>query len=309
MGQDDFDFDRYNRTSFCGLEASLPNSYCNAMLQILYYTEKFRVLMLNHTCENRENCVCCELSFLFHMMDISPPGLPVQSGNFLRAMRTIPEASALGLIFTDLYGVFQTNVPRLIQSWNRFILHNVSLQTQDQTKTSPSGSFDVSNIRWSRVGGAPSVAPPSSSTSNTAGSISPTKTRSSNNSGGSETASGIDPALLDPDNLAKDAEDEDKNENTKEDDEPPPTTIHEIFNAMYGMRQEKLNVCSRCKTVVTKEDNLLLCNLIYPEHSKERNTFAKIVASSMCNESMTQAWCDGCKKYQVRRLVEFLFPY
>ena len=127
MGSDDFDFDRYNRTGFCGLEASLPNSYSNAMLQILYYTEKLRILLLNHTC-SRENCICWELSFLFHMMDISP-GMPCQSSNFLRALRTIAEASALGLVFVEQSTVWKSNVPRLVQSWNRFILQQINAQS------------------------------------------------------------------------------------------------------------------------------------------------------------------------------------
>ena len=130
MGSDDFDFDRYNRTGFCGLEASLPNSYSNAMLQILYYTEKLRILLLNHTC-SRENCICCELSFLFHMMDISP-GMPCQSSNFLRALRTIAEASALGLVFADQAKVWKSNVPRLVQSWNRFILQQIHAQSSEK---------------------------------------------------------------------------------------------------------------------------------------------------------------------------------
>ena len=139
MGTDDFDFDRYNRTGFCGLEASLPNAYCNAMLQILYFNEKLRIVLLNHTC-SRENCICCELSFLFHMMDISP-GMPCQSANFLRALRTIPEASALGLIFTESNAVWGCNVPRLVQSWNRFILQQIYVQI------SPSaGKYSVSEL-------------------------------------------------------------------------------------------------------------------------------------------------------------------
>lgn len=34
MGAEDFDYNFYNRSSFSGLESTLPNSYCNSMLQV-----------------------------------------------------------------------------------------------------------------------------------------------------------------------------------------------------------------------------------------------------------------------------------
>lgn len=66
-------------------------------LQVLYFTDCLREVILAHSCSD-EFCVCCELSFLFHMLK---SGSPCHSGNLLRALRSAKEASALRLILSD----------------------------------------------------------------------------------------------------------------------------------------------------------------------------------------------------------------
>lgn len=86
-----FDFSSYNKTNFTGLDNLLPNSYCNPVLQLLYFIPVLRNHFVYHLCE-RENCLSCELGFLFHMLD-NAKGATAEPRNFLRALRTNAEGN------------------------------------------------------------------------------------------------------------------------------------------------------------------------------------------------------------------------
>lgn len=123
-GMDGFDFVRYNATGLPGLENKDSRSYTNPVLQLLYYTPEFRYQLLDHYCLN-DGCLCCELSFLFHMMDQSRMNFSqfpcCQSKNFLNAFGQASEVTALGLL-----NIEGRDAAGRIESFYRFLLNHVN---------------------------------------------------------------------------------------------------------------------------------------------------------------------------------------
>ncbi|KAJ3219092.1 poly(A)-specific ribonuclease [Dinochytrium kinnereticum] len=125
FGIEDFDFGFYNKTVYGGLETDISNSYCNAILQTLFFCQPISKLAKFHIKTDcpKEFCLCCELGFLFRMLEDSQ-GANCQATNFLRAFANIPQASALGLFDTDSFNS-RASYATLIQSFNRFILEQM----------------------------------------------------------------------------------------------------------------------------------------------------------------------------------------
>lgn len=64
------------------------------MLQMLHFTLPLRKIAISHIgmdCQ-KENCLCCELGFLFRMLE-DANGQNCQATNFLRAFSTIPQGT------------------------------------------------------------------------------------------------------------------------------------------------------------------------------------------------------------------------
>ena len=129
LGIDDFDFAHYNRTGFSGLEIHIPNAYCNAMLQVLYFLNPVRIASQRYWSDSEFDLIS-ELGFLFHMLD-QKPGRNCQASNFLRSFRTIPQASMLGLILNDDDQGANPSLQTLIQDWHRFMLMQIEYHTRD----------------------------------------------------------------------------------------------------------------------------------------------------------------------------------
>ncbi|TPX39823.1 hypothetical protein SeMB42_g03619 [Synchytrium endobioticum] len=122
FGVEDFDFAFYNKTLYSGLETHIQSSYCNSIIQVLFFNRIFREIAKAHIrlpC-SKEFCLTCELGFLFRMLE-DGRGVNCQASNFLRAFATTPQAAGLGLLEPDVVTT-PVSYSSMIQSCNRFIL-------------------------------------------------------------------------------------------------------------------------------------------------------------------------------------------
>ena len=134
---EEFDFGRYNRTRLLGFTNDLANCYVNPVLQMLHFVPELRSkVLMGHAC-GREFCLTCELGFLSHMLSQPPTigagshsssSMTCQPLNFLRTLRQVKEAAALGLIEgkdVELDTRLDQSYARRIQAFQRFILEQL----------------------------------------------------------------------------------------------------------------------------------------------------------------------------------------
>ena len=140
FGIEGFDFGKYNRTKFAGLENTQPNTFLNPLLQLLYFVPALHHALKGHY-SGIDSCLSDELGFLFHMLDqaqtMPQKSKSVEPLNFLRYFRCLPEAAALGLLEPTKLGL-----ARRIGSCTRFLLEHVNKELKTtsakcaETKTS-----------------------------------------------------------------------------------------------------------------------------------------------------------------------------
>ncbi|KAF9415411.1 hypothetical protein HW555_006938 [Spodoptera exigua] len=295
------ELEKLNRTGLPGLETTLPNSYCNSMLQVLYYTLPVKATLLAHTCA-KEFCLSCELGFLFRMLDTSG-GAPCQANNFLRAFRTVPEAAALGLILPDRGPDSRVDLVALIQSWNRFILHQIHyeiLETRKKEKAlivnSPPKPVRMPALNVKRPVPQPNQV----------------------NGQFSEEYQYTELEFLGPATEFECTEELREEGWTAREDgagdaDSVPVDNHELPNNQQADREEseisqlfaigrhQLNRCMKCNKEEGRESVVLACALQYPTAVREgpepRGGFLELIRASLAARRSTPAWCEHCSRF------------
>lgn len=285
QGMIEFDFEQFNKTKFSGLENLLPNAYCNAMLQVLYFMVPLRNSLLLHTCA-KEFCLSCELGFLFHMLKNNHSRLPCQASNFLRSFRTVPEVSALGLVISDRNANRTINLVRLIQNWNRFMLHQMHYELMESRRRN---SKTIENVELSGL---------ITSVSKRLDDVTLTDDEGSKNGFGDTEESNVEFEKYEFLNSVK-------TEATNGDSNLEITDVSSLF----GINQKIIHRCLKCNDTKLKNNVILVCNLLYPiSNNNETGDFMKLLKDSLFVEKTLSAWCDTCKLVELfKKCIYFIF--
>ncbi|XP_037294341.1 PAN2-PAN3 deadenylation complex catalytic subunit PAN2 isoform X2 [Manduca sexta] len=292
-GPNDAEFENCNKTGMPGLEATLSNSYCNPMLQVLYYTPPVKATLLAHTCA-KEFCLSCELGFLFRMLDTSC-GAPCAAANFLRAFRTVPEAAALGLILPDRGPAAGADLLPLIQSWNRFILHQIHyeiLETKKKEKELALLANSPPKTPRAKSRSAPQVNGQYSDEYQFTELefLGPTEF---------ECADGGDELWQGRNDGANDGEPVQNHDNHELNNQHASREESEI-SRLFAIGRHQLNRCLKCNKEEGRESAALACALQYPggaAGAEARWVFLELVRASLSARRSTPAWCDHCERF------------
>ncbi|XP_013144008.1 PREDICTED: PAB-dependent poly(A)-specific ribonuclease subunit PAN2 isoform X2 [Papilio polytes] len=293
------ELESYNKTKLPGLEATIPNSYCNPMLQVLYYIPPLKATLLAHTCA-KEFCLSCELGFLFRMLDTSN-GVACQANNFLRAFRTVPEAAALGLILTDTTDS-RPDLMALIQSWIRFILHQIHseiLETRKKdkelAKLSKSSPPKVCRVNAAKMQAVLNGPYKEAFQFTKLEFVSAVDTNKEDNEDSSkltkEVKNGIELKLNEtfPKNVCVEREESE-------------------ISQLFAIGRHQMNRCLKCNKEEERESVTLACLLQYGECRAGGaggaggtvgvcGGFADLVQASLSARRSTPAWCDTCSRF------------
>ncbi|CAG4940821.1 unnamed protein product [Parnassius apollo] len=300
------ELETYNKTKLPGLEATIPNSYCNPMLQVLYYISPLKAMLLAHTCA-KEFCLSCELGFLFRMLDTSG-GAACQANNFLRAFRTVPEAAALGLILTDRADT-RPDLLALIQSWNRFILHQIHYEILETRKK------EKELAMLSQNSSPPKVVRVNANTVQMGINgqyreeyqyteiefMGPTTEYSKD-----ERQEEDGWKLTEEGNCASEQVQNNDQELSSKHAEREESEISQLF----AIGRHQLNRCLKCNKEEERESVVLACALQYPGGAGgagggaggaggagEARGFVELVRASLAARRSTPAWCDACARF------------
>ncbi|CAH4027147.1 unnamed protein product [Pieris brassicae] len=290
--------DNINRTGLPGIEATLPNSYCNSMIQVLYNMPPLKSTLIAHTCA-KEYCLTCELGFLFRMLDTSG-GAPCQASNFLRAFRTVPEAAALGLILPDQGVGRKIDLVALIQSWNRFILHQIHYELLETRKKEKELALLSENSSHKAVRLKNHIKKPINGqiegykyTELEFLNLGPSETEHELHNGINEKwkDNGVDKAMMNHmEKLQSNIDKELSNDHC----ERQESEISELF----AIARQQLNRCLKCNKEEERESVVLACALQFATRDNERTCgFLELVRASLCARRSTPAWCERCAKF------------